>query len=115
MKHLMTGIISLLLAASTTSAAAQATGEESLLGLRVTSKGIAYYVYSGGCTDKSDFQVYMLESYPVQLQLVRTKPDVCKVYVPDGVKIFFRWDEIGLQPGMPFRVRNPLQSFTVPG
>ncbi len=115
MKRVLTGIFSLLLTLSNTSASAEAKSEESLLGLRVTSQGIAYYVYSGGCTKKSDFQVYALESYPVQLQLVRTRADHCKVLVPDGVKIFFSWDEIGLQAGMPFRVINPLQSFTVPG
>jgi hypothetical protein len=115
MKRLLTGIFSLLLALSNTAASAEPTAEEALLGLRVSSKGITYYVYSGGCTQKSDFQVYSLESYPVQLLLVRTKPDVCKVYVPDGVKIFFRWDEVGLQQGMPFRVKNLLNSFTVPG
>lgn len=95
-----------LLALANTSALAELKLEEPLLSLRVTSKGIAHYVYSGGCTKKSDFQVYVLESYPVKLQLVRTKPDVCKVYLPDGVKIFFSWDEIGMDAGMPFRVKK---------
>lgn len=115
MKRTRTGIVSLFLALFSSMAAAEPAIEESLLGLRVSSKGISYFVYSGGCTQKSDFQVYVLESYPVQLQLVRLKPDVCKVLVPDGVRIFFRWDEIGLQKGMPFRINNPVQAFTVPG
>ncbi len=115
MKLGLTVIASLLLALSGTVASADPRLGEPLLGLRVNSDGITYYVYSGGCTEKSDFEVNILKSSPIQLQLIRLKPDICEVYVPDGVEIFFGWDEVGLQKGMPFRVNNPLQSFTVPG
>ncbi|HYX33881.1 MAG: hypothetical protein M3Q07_08230 [Pseudobdellovibrionaceae bacterium] len=117
MKFALTGFCSLsLLLSMTTMASAhpEAIRQEALLGLRVGSKGITYYVYSGGCTVKNDFQVYTLESYPPQLQLTRLKADNCKVLVPDGEEIFFTWDEVGLQKGMPFKVLNPLQAFVVP-
>jgi hypothetical protein len=88
---------------------------EALLGIRVTTQGLSYYVRSGGCTTKADFTVYVMESYPPQLLLKRLKPDYCKGLAPDGVEIFFRWEELGLPKGMPFKVLNPLRDFVVPG
>jgi hypothetical protein len=115
MKFALTGLVSMLISFTAAAMPHQAISkQDALLGLRVGSQGITYYVYSGGCTKKSDFQVYILESYPPQLQLARLKPDHCKGLVPDGETIFYTWEEVGLQKGMPFKVRNPLESFVVP-
>jgi hypothetical protein len=116
MKHRLTGIVPVLFALNTSVMAASIPQQqEALLGLRVTSKGLSYYVYSGGCTKKDDFTVNVMESYPPQLQLKRLKADDCKGLVPDGLEIFYSWEELGLPKGMPFKVLNPLKDFVVPG
>ncbi|WP_141733308.1 hypothetical protein [Oligoflexus tunisiensis] len=114
MKFVSTVLGALLLPFSSAMADLQPPRQEPLLGLRVSSKGITYFVYTAGCTQKSDFEVYTLESYPPQLNLVRIKPDTCDAYVPDGKAIFYRWEEVGLPRGFPFKVNNPVQNFVVP-
>jgi hypothetical protein len=113
MKFVSTVLGMLLLPVSTAMADVQPK-QESLLGVRVSSKGITYFVHSSGCTKKSDFELYTLESYPPQLNLVRIRPDPCDAYVPDGQAIFYRWEELGMPRGFPFKVNNPVQNFVIP-
>lgn len=86
---------------------------ESIFGLSPGPEGLSFQVYSGGCTDKEDFQIRILESFPVQLELVRINPDYCRAYIPYGVKILYSWDELGMSSGSKFSVINPLRVTTI--
>src|SRR5688572_4373817 len=61
-----------LILASTTSFASFATG---IYGVQVDSDGVTFQVPSSGCTDKSSFQFKLLETWPVQVELVNIKRD----------------------------------------
>ena len=86
---------------------AQTPVEEQIYGVEMTEKGPVFQVYSGGCTDKDDFDVEVLHTNPVLLRLLRLTPDYCKAYYPYGIKINFNFDELGLAPFSYFTVVNP--------
>ena len=87
---------------------------EHIWGVQITPKGLVFQVFSGGCTKKKDFKVEIMESYPVQILLVRVKPDPCDAFVPMGKKIRFKWRQLGLQAGNEFSVVNPRAVLSVP-
>lgn len=87
---------------------------EPLLGFMVTRQGLDFQVTSGGCTEKADFRVDLLESYPIQLQLIRIKEDWCKALLPEGKTISFTYEELGLSERDAFSVVNPLGVMIVP-
>lgn len=87
---------------------------EPLIGLLIRSEGILFQVASGGCTTKDDFKVEVLESYPLQLRLIRLQEDPCDAYLPLGTRIRFTFRELGINPGDLFRVVNPLGTIRVP-
>src|SRR5687768_2489285 len=67
---------------------AYAAGEsEKLLGLTYDHEGITFQVRSGGCTKKDSFQIEVLETSPLQLNLVRVKDDFCRAIVSNGTLI----------------------------
>lgn len=87
---------------------------ESLLGVLFNKSGIVFQVRSNGCTQKSDFKVDVMETYPLQLRLIRIQPDPCDAYVPLGERIYFKYQELSIVPGDELRVLNPLGTITVP-
>jgi hypothetical protein len=87
---------------------------EALHGVLFGKNGIIFQVPSSGCTQKSDFDVIIQESYPLQLRLDRIHPDVCDAYLPLGKRIFFSYHELGLVSGSEVRVVNPLGKTVVP-
>ena len=87
------------------SALAQQT--ETIMGYSVDREGIEYQVSSGGCTSKDDFTFRMLETHPMQLQLIRVNYDGCEAFLPFGTKIKFTWAELGLKNGTQFYMANP--------
>lgn len=87
---------------------------EPLLGVVFHDPGIVFQVSSNGCTQKSDFSVEVMESYPLQIRLTRLNPDPCDAYVPLGELIFYRYNELGIVPGNELRVVNPLGTVVVP-
>ena len=91
------------------------TGEvEELMGVMIRKNGITFQVKSSGCTSKEDFNVEVLESYPLQLRLIRSQPDFCDAYEPLGTRIKFNYRELGLTVGTQFSVINPLAVVSVP-
>ncbi len=90
------------------------TPAESLMGLRIRRNAIVFQVSSSGCTTKDDFKVDMLESYPVQLRLIRLNEDPCDAYEPLGTRIRFTYKELGVQRGERIHVVNPLAIVEVP-
>jgi hypothetical protein len=73
-----------------------------------------FQVESSGCTQKSDFEVVIMESYPMQLSLERINQDPCDAYIPLGERIFFSYRELGVTPGSELMVVNPLGKIVVP-
>jgi hypothetical protein len=106
------GAVSLLTCLGLGFTPAQGTSEEAyqveeILGVRVGPRGIAFQVHSGGCTAKEDFDVRIMESFPLQLELVRMEPDLCEAYVPYGKTIRFSYRELRLGDGDQFIIVNP--------
>ncbi len=87
---------------------------ESLLGVLFRDQGIVFQVASNGCTQKSDFKIDVMESDPLQLRLIRVRPDPCDAYVPLGERIFFSYRELGIIAGDELKVQNPLGTVVVP-
>lgn len=91
-----------------------ASTAESLLGLFIRQNAIVFQVSSSGCTTKDDFKVEVLESFPLQLRLIRFNEDPCDAFLPLGTKIRFTYREIGIRRGDQCRVINPLATVEVP-
>ena len=66
-------------------------------------------VDSNGCTQASDFEVSVSDGSPAEITLRRTKQDLCKALVPDGVELRWTYADLGLEPGTPARILNPLK------
>lgn len=99
--------------ASTISFTALANDYEKILGVTYDEEGITYQVNSGGCTSKDDFQVLLMETYPIRLALVRNNPDLCEGFFPYGTKVTFSYQELGLKDGDKATIENPLSTLTV--
>ena len=89
-------------------------GGEPLLGLRLGPLGIHFDVASSGCTAKRDFVVDVVEGRLIELRLRRLEGDPCRGVLPFGTRIFFSYRELGIPPGRPFHVVNPLAIFERP-
>lgn len=87
---------------------------EPLLGVMFREQAIVFQVASSGCTQKSDFEVEVLESFPLQIRLIRIQEDPCDAFVPLGERIRFTYRELGIAPGDELRVVNPLGTVIVP-
>jgi hypothetical protein len=87
-----------------------------LLGLVYSGTGLEFQVPSTGCTEKPHFVVQRLSPEgrkTTQLLLIRVVPDYCDAYVPFGVRIFYGYEELGLEEGDAFTVLNPLSRYRV--
>jgi len=71
--------------------------------------GLVARVDSNGCTQASDFEVLVNDGSPAEITLRRTKEDLCKALVPDGVELRWTYADLGLEPGAPARILNPLK------
>jgi hypothetical protein len=76
---------------------------------RVIDGALVVRVDSNGCTQASDFEVSVADNTPTEITLRRTKPDLCKALVPDGVELRWTYADLGLEPGVPARLINPLK------
>jgi hypothetical protein len=65
-------------------------------------------VGSNGCTQISNFEVRITEGDKAEIALARTKPDLCRAIVPEGVSLSWTYEELGLKKGQPVIVKNPL-------
>ena len=86
---------------------------EPLMGLLIRQRAIVFQVSSSGCTTKDDFRVEVLESFPLQLRLIRIREDPCDAFVPLGTLVRFTYRELEIRPGARFRVVNPLATVQV--
>ena len=56
----------------------------------------------------------MLESFPLQLRLIRLQEDLCDAVLPLGTRILFSYRELKIQRGDQLQVVNPLGIVEVP-
>ena len=82
---------------------------EAIREARFADGALVARVDSNGCTQASDFEVLVSDGSPVEITLRRTKPDLCKALAPDGVELRWSYADLGLEPGTPARIMNPLK------
>ena len=82
---------------------------EAIREARFADGALVVRVDSNGCTQASDFEVAVADNNPVEITLRRTSPDLCKALAPDGVELRWSYADLGLEPGTPARIMNPLK------
>lgn len=82
---------------------------EAIREARFADGALVVRVDSNGCTQALDFEVAVADNTPAEITLRRTKADLCKALVPDGVELRWTYGDLGLEPGAPARILNPLK------
>jgi len=89
---------------------------EPLYGIEAGREAITIRVASNGCTKKDDFAVYVERADgAATLSFGRKRLDPCKSFAMGQVALAFPYAELGLAPGAPLFLRNPLTAWTGPG
>jgi hypothetical protein len=86
-----------------------APAAEAIREARFADGALVARVDSNGCTQASDFEVSVSDGSPTEITLRRTKQDLCKALVPNGVELRWTYANLGLEPGTPARILNPLK------
>ena len=76
---------------------------------RFSDGALVVRVDSNGCTQASDFELSVADDSPTEITLRRTKADLCRALVPEGVELRWTYADLGLEPGAPARIMNPLK------
>ena len=76
---------------------------------RFSDGALVVRVDSNGCTQASDFELSVADNEPTEITLRRTKADLCRALAPDGVELRWTYADLGLEPGAPARIMNPLK------
>jgi hypothetical protein len=82
---------------------------EAIREARFADGALVARVDSNGCTQASDFEVSVSDGSPTEITLRRTKQDLCKALVPDGVELRWTYADLDIEPGTPARIFNPLK------
>ena len=82
---------------------------EAIREARFADGALVARVDSNGCTQASDFELSVSDNTPTEITLRRTKPDLCKALVADGVELRWTYADLGLEPGTPARILNALK------
>ena len=86
--------------------------DEPIYGVLVSADGLDVRVDSGGCTQPEHFTAFVEPGETALVHLVRTQPDMCELYVPEGELLHFTWAQLGVTVGKA-RVVNPLRKLVV--
>ena len=80
---------------------------------------LVFRVATGGCTEADDFKlrkaVNPKAAGTVKLTLIRLKSDRCKGYFPEGTKITFDLQKIGIPASARIKLKNPQRAFSKRG
>ena len=76
---------------------------------RFADGGLVVRVDSNGCTQASDFEISVADNSPTELTLTRTKEDLCRALIAEGVELRWSYADLGIDPGTPVRILNPLK------
>jgi hypothetical protein len=84
---------------------------ERLLSAKPTRTGLTVTVSTGGCTEKSDFQItsHRNRSGAASVEVRRLTPDACKGNFPDGMTLSFSWKELKLPKKTTISIKNPVE------
>jgi len=83
---------------------------EPLLAWRATPGGLSIALASNGCTTRSDIVFYVeRKAGGARVAFARRRLDRCRARLPAGQSIIFGWSELGLAPGAPVQLLNPVQ------
>lgn len=89
---------------------------EPLYGAEAGRGALTIRVASNGCTTKSDFAHFIEQKgVGVALAFGRKRLDTCKSFAMGQTSLVFTYDELGLAPGAPIFLLNPLVPWTGPG
>jgi hypothetical protein len=89
---------------------------EPLYGADAGRGGLSIRVASNGCTTKADFAHFIeRKDGAVTLAFGRKRLDPCKSFAMGQVSLVFSYEELGLAPGAPVFLLNPLIAWTGPG
>jgi hypothetical protein len=89
---------------------------EPVYGAKAGHDGLTLRVGSNGCTTKPDFAFYLeRKGEAVQLAFARRRLDTCKSFAQGSTELAFTWSELGVSPGTPVFLLNPLRAWTGPG
>lgn len=82
---------------------------EAVRAVRFEGGRLTVRVESNGCTTAADFEVVLVGAGPAELTLNRSRQDLCKALVPDGVEVSWTYQELGLEAGEAALLRNPIR------
>lgn len=89
---------------------------EPLYGAEAGRGGLIIRVASNGCTTKADFAHFVeRRDGAVTLAFGRKQLDQCKSFAMGQASLVFTFEELGLAPGAPVFLLNPLVRWTGPG
>jgi hypothetical protein len=89
---------------------------EPLYGVEAGRAGVTIRVASNGCTAKADFAHFVeRREGAVTLAFGRKRLDTCKSFAMGQASVTFSYEELGLTPGAPAFLLNPLIPWTGPG
>lgn len=110
----MKKIIFMLLLALTPLCNAHAASDEMIIGYIPNISDIYLRVFSGGCTEKTDFAFEVREVDARKLiTFYRLRPDYCLSFLPTGKTLIFTHRELGLRSGEHFNVTNAIRDSVV--
>jgi hypothetical protein len=82
---------------------------EKILGYNYDDSGIELQVFSGGCTDKTSFQIVRRDLNQIlTFGFKRISYDGCLALIPYGVKVKYSYAEMGVSPFQQFKVLNSI-------
>lgn len=81
---------------------------EALRAVRFEDGNLIARVDSNGCTSAADFAISVAEGTPVDITLTRTRQDLCKAIVREGVELRWTYQELGLTAGQTAHIVNAL-------
>jgi hypothetical protein len=83
-----------------------------LITAETTEAGLSVTVPTGGCTQKSDFEVTSsgVTRGEASIEIRRLRPDHCKGNFPEGMKLVFTWDDLKLPKDIRLLVKNRINA-----
>ncbi len=82
---------------------------EAIRSARFEDGALVVRVDSNGCTQASDFELSVVDGAPADITVRRVREDLCKALVAEGVELRWTYADLGLEPGAPARILNPLK------
>jgi hypothetical protein len=82
---------------------------EPLFGVITSSNGVYIQAHSGGCTSKDSFVVKKVRVGSItEITFMRVEGDPCLALYTYGTLLNYSYEDLGLEYGTNFIVRNPL-------